>query len=333
MGNVLITGGAGFIGSHLADYLADQKTSVIVLDKLTYAGDKKHLKQAEKTSFLTFVQGDVCDAPLVLSLLAKHDITTVYHLAAETHVDNSITDASPFVQTNVMGTQALLKAALQHWGERKKPSDFRLVHVSTDEVFGSLNEGEEAFTEQSPYAPNSPYAASKAAADHLVRAWFHTYGLPVIVTHCSNNYGSRQHGEKFIPTVIRNALSGSAIPIYGDGKNIRDWLHVEDHCRGLVMAAAKGVEGESYCFGQNNEWRNINLALKICALLDEKRPRKDAKSYKDQISFVADRQGHDRRYAINSSKALKHLDWQAEANFDETFATTCDYYIRLLSEK
>lgn len=324
----LITGGAGFIGSHLADHLIAAGENAVVLDALTYAGTRGNLAFAEKTGKLVFVKGNVCDTRLVHEILKKYEIGTVYHLAAESHVDNSIENAVPFIQTNIAGTYSMLAAALKYRDEHPK-TPFRFVHVSTDEVFGHLEDGDAAFHATSPYRPNSPYSASKAGADHLVRAWFRTYGLPAVITHCSNNYGPRQHREKFIPTVIASALAGKPIPVYGTGENIRDWLYVKDHCEGLVAAAKKGHTGQSYCFGGGNELRNIALAKEICAILDKTAPRADKKPYADQIALVADRKGHDWRYAIDFTSSKKDLDWQPRADFTAMLADTCAYFVAL----
>ncbi len=325
MHKILVTGGAGFIGSHLVDYLIAQNQEIVVVDKLTYAGNRAHLFDAEKTGKLTFLQQDICDGKAIYECLKAHHISCIYHLAAESHVDNSIADASIFMQTNIMGTYALLNASLRYWQETRDPS-FRLIHVSTDEVFGCLSDQDPPFIETTAYAPNSPYSASKAASDHLARAWYVTYGLPVIVTHCSNNFGPRQHHEKLFPTLIRNALQGNKIPIYGEGKNIRDWLYVKDHCRGLYLAANKGKIGEKYCFGGNNEWRNIDLANQVCWQLDLLKPRADQQSYQQQIEFVEDRKGHDWRYAIDCSKAKQDLDYDVEADVSLNLQETISYY-------
>ncbi|MCH9852602.1 MAG: dTDP-glucose 4,6-dehydratase [Alphaproteobacteria bacterium] len=330
----LVTGGAGFIGSHFVDTAIKHGHKIIVLDKLTYAGNRDNLSKAEKTGNLTFVKGDICDAKLVAKLLSQHQIDAVFHLAAESHVDNSIAGADIFIQTNIVGTHILLQECRQYW--ESLPADnkglpagrhFRFIHISTDEVFGTLQEEDAAFTEQSPYRPNSPYSASKASSDLLVRAWVHSYQFPAIITHCSNNYGTRQHGEKLIPTIIRNALQGKKIPIYGDGRNIRDWLHVQDHCAGLYLAYQKGEIGESYCFGGNNEWRNIELAKKICALLDEIAPKDTA--YHQQITFVDDRKGHDWRYAIDSTKAKQNLGFVASNEHDKFLRKVVEFYYDL----
>ena len=324
----MVTGGAGFIGSHFVDEAIQHGHKVIVLDKLTYAGNRAHLSMAEKTGNLTFVEGDICDATLVATLLSDYYIDAVFHLAAESHVDNSIAGADIFIQTNIIGTQILLQACQDYWEGLPVGNHFRFIHVSTDEVFGTLQEGEAGFTEESPYRPNSPYSASKASSDLLVRAWVHSYQFPAIITNCSNNYGTRQHGEKLIPTIIRSALQGKPIPIYGNGRNIRDWLYVEDHCTGLYLAYQQGVIGQSYCFGGNNEWRNIELAEKICGLLDQLIPKNTA--YHQQMTFVEDRKGHDWRYAIDSTKAEQKLGFVVNNNHDkclrEMVAFYCDLY-------
>ncbi len=320
----LVTGGAGFIGSHFVDAAIQNGHKVIVLDKLTYAGNRDNLRSAEKTGNLIFVEGDICDAKLLATLLSQHQIDAVFHLAAESHVDNSIAGADIFIQTNIVGTHILLQTCQHYWEGLPKDNKFRFIHVSTDEVFGTLTETEAAFTENSPYRPNSPYSASKASSDLLVRSWVHSYQFPAIITNCSNNYGTRQHGEKLIPTIIRNALQGKPIPIYGDGRNIRDWLYVKDHCAGLYLAYQKGVVGESYCFGGNNEWRNIELAKKICGLLDEIAPKETA--YHQQIAFVEDRKGHDWRYAIDSTKAKQSLGFVANNSHDTHLREMVEFY-------
>lgn len=329
---VLVTGGAGFIGSHLVDMLLDAGHNVVVIDKLTYAGNKDNLSVALSSEQFEFIQGDIADRDAVTSLFERHDIAGIYHLAAETHVDNSIADPSPFVQSNVVGTAHLLTAALEYYERSGKPDDFRFVHISTDEVFGDLEVGDDPFTESSAYAPNSPYSASKAASDHFVRAWFQTYGLPVVTTYCTNNFGPRQHAEKLIPTVIRHALSGSEIPIYGTGKNIRDWLYVRDHCAGLIKAAQNGAIGETYCFSGSHEMENIVLAEKICAILDALKPRINGVSYQEQITFVTDRKGHDRRYALSSDKAKAQFGWAPEHDFDSVLRQSCAFFLKKAEE-
>ncbi len=329
----LVTGGAGFIGSHLVDYLIKFGNQVVVIDNLSYSGNLENLNNAQASGSLIFKKTDICDDAEILKILNEYNIGTVFHLAAESHVDNSIKNATPFIQTNIVGTFSMLTASLQYWETREKNSNFRFIHVSTDEVFGHLTDDEPPFTESSAYAPNSPYAASKAASDHLARAWHVTYGLPVIITNCSNNFGSRQHHEKLIPTIIRNALQSRPIPIYGTGKNIRDWLFVEDHCRGLHLAATKGKIGETYCFGGNNEKRNIDLANEICQILDEVNPRKDKKSFQSQITYVENRKGHDWRYAINFRKAKDELGfYPSEQKIESLRSVVLDYINQINKE-
>ncbi len=325
----LVTGGAGFIGSHFVDYACAKGHKIVVLDKLTYAGNRDNLDDAEKIGNVVFAQGDINDLKLVNQLLQHYQVGAVFHLAAESHVDNSISDADIFVQTNIAGTASLLKACHYYWHHYWQTSgqqDFRFIHISTDEVFGTLSEADLPFSETAPYQPNSPYSASKAASDHLVRAWFHTYQFPTIVTNCSNNYGTRQHAEKLIPTIIRKALAGEAIPIYGNGQNIRDWLHVKDHCIGLYLAYQKGNIGESYCFGGSNEWRNLDLAKKLCMALDKMFPKSDGSEYQEQIEFVEDRKGHDWRYAIDSRKAEQELGFMAEEQHDDYLQEVIKFY-------
>jgi dTDP-glucose 4,6-dehydratase len=292
---LLITGGAGFIGSAFVRRALDAGCAVTVLDKLTYAGKRENLEGLD----VKLVVGDICDAPLVASLLAEKPDALV-HIAAETHVDNSIAAPDDFIRTNILGSYTLLT-------EARNAGIQRIVQVSTDEVFGSLLPEDPAFTETSPYQPNSPYAASKAAADHLARAWHHTYGLPVIVTHCSNNYGPRQYPEKLIPLAIARMLSGEPIPIYGDGLQVRDWIHVEDHAEGIWLALTKGQVGENYAFGGRAEYTNLALMQMLCGLMDEAAPRADGKNHASAITFVTDRLGHDRRYAIDDRKAEQEL--------------------------
>ncbi len=326
MKSVLVTGGAGFIGSHLVDLLMAQDLNVVVLDALTYAGSKGNLETHFNKPNFHFVEGNICDASLVTELLEKHHIHTVMHLAAESHVDNAIEEPGIFIKTNVDGSYTLLKACLDAW---KDTSDKRFLHVSTDEVFGQLKENDLPFNENTPYAPSSPYSASKASSDLLARAWHHTYKFPVIITNCSNNYGSRQHDEKLIPTIIRNALAGKVIPIYGTGMNIRDWLYVEDHCKGLIAAITQGALGETYCLGGDNEIKNLDIAHQICGILDKKIPKSDGTSYAEQIQFVTDRKGHDFRYAIDFSKARSKIGWTPQIGFQTGLEKTVDHYIRL----
>ncbi len=327
---VLLTGGAGFIGSnHVLHMLENTNDSVFVLDNLTYAGDLRNLKGAEGHPNYTFIKGDICDEELVASLFEKHDFNRVIHFAAESHVDNSITGPAAFIKTNVVGTFVLLQQAYLHWmnGPKDLKSDYsnaRFLHVSTDEVYGTLGP-EGLFTEETAYAPNSPYSASKASSDFIVRSYFHTYGMPVVTTNCSNNYGPHQHKEKLIPTIIRKALAGEPIPIYGDGKNVRDWLYVRDHCSGIQLVLETGQLGETYNIGGRNERENIYIAETICGLLDEMKP-KDT-SYAEQISFVTDRPGHDFRYAIDASKIENGLGWKAAENFETGIRKTIAWYL------
>jgi len=324
--NVLVTGGAGFIGCNFVRYLlaTDPAIRIVTLDLLTYAGSPENLRDLPDPTRHSFVQGDICDRPLVDRLLREHTIDTVAHFAAESHVDRSITGPAAFVQTNLVGTFTLLEAARAAWLDGKSQA-CRFHHISTDEVYGTLQRHDPPFTETTPYAPNSPYSASKAGSDHLVRAYFHTYGLPVVTTNCSNNYGPWQHGEKFIPTVIRSCLLQQPIPVYGDGSNIRDWLYVEDHCRGIDAVIRSGKPGETYNIGGCNEWANIGIAKLICTLLDQRRPHHAP--HDRLISFVTDRPGHDWRYAIDADKMAKALHWQPRETFQTGIAKTVDWYL------
>ena len=330
---ILITGGAGFIGSNFVPYFLENFSQyhVVNLDKLTYAGNLDNLKECENNPRYTFVKGDICDAALVNDLFNKYDIRGVIHFAAESHVDNSITGPLPFIKTNIEGTFTLLEAARQHWlsaPNQVKPGyeNCRFHHISTDEVYGTLGPTG-LFTEQTPYAPNSPYSSSKASSDLLVRAYHHTYGLNVTTSNCSNNYGPKQHDEKLIPTIIRKCLAGQPIPIYGDGKNVRDWLYVLDHCKGIALVWQKGVAGETYNIGGRNERTNLQIVDTICTLLDELKPAANGKSYKELITFVKDRAGHDRRYAIDATKIETKLGWKAEENFESGIAKTVKWYL------
>ena len=328
---VLVTGGAGFIGSNFVHHLlrADTRVRIVNLDLLTYAGSLDNLSNLADPSRHTFVHGDICDRPLVGRLLDEHGVDTVVHFAAESHVDRSISDPREFVRTNVEGTFTLLEAVRAAWLSTGTDAarERRFHHISTDEVFGSLGRGDPAFVETTPYAPNSPYSASKAASDHLVRAYFHTYGLPVVTTHCSNNYGPRQHAEKFIPTVIRNCLAGTRIPVYGDGQNVRDWLYVDDHCDALLRVLTKGKAGETYNIGGCNEWRNSDVVALICRLLDERLPERAP--HMRLVEFVTDRAGHDRRYAIDTAKISDELDWGPAEDFETGIAKTIDWQLGL----
>ncbi|HEY1849374.1 MAG TPA: dTDP-glucose 4,6-dehydratase [Opitutaceae bacterium] len=327
--NYLVTGGCGFIGSNFVRHLlAGADDQVVNLDKLTYAGSASNLADLAGDSRYTFAKGDIGDAGLVSGLLAKHRIGAVVNFAAESHVDRSIDSPEPFVQTNVVGTLRLLEAARRHWASLGGAgASFRFLHVSTDEVYGSLGPRDPAFTEETPYAPNSPYAASKAASDHLVRAYHHTYGLPVLTTNCSNNYGPYHFPEKLFPLVILNALEGKALPIYGDGKQVRDWLYVGDHCRAISLVLSRGRPGATYNVGGLNERDNLGVVNLICSLLDARSPRPDGKPYASQIEFVADRPGHDRRYAINCSKIQSELGWSPRESFETGLAKTVDWFI------
>lgn len=323
----LLTGAAGFIGSNLAHCLTTGGDNVVVYDKLTYAGNAASLDgiAAEK---LDFVHGDICDTELVCETLARHHVDAVFHLAAESHVDRSIDGPGAFIETNINGTFSMLSASRRYYetldGEQKK--DFRFLHISTDEVYGSLGDSG-YFTEETPYAPNSPYSASKASSDHLVRAWFHTYGFPTLTTNCSNNYGPRQFPEKLIPLIIHNALAGKPLPIYGDGKNVRDWLYVEDHCRALHTVMLKGSLGETYNIGGSCERQNIQIVKTVCSILDEIRPKADGAKYESQITYVKDRPGHDRRYAIDAGKIKKELGWQPQETFESGIRKTVEWYL------
>ncbi|MFH0899314.1 MAG: dTDP-glucose 4,6-dehydratase [Pseudomonadota bacterium] len=319
--SILITGGAGFIGSNLVHrwHCRHPDDWIVVLDKLTYAADPRLIAGLERVEL---VQGDIGDGALVRSLLEEQRIRRVIHLAAESHVDRSITGPAPFLETNVLGTFGLLEAARVVWSGDQ---ECRFLHVSTDEVFGSLGETG-YFCETTPYAPNSPYSASKAGSDHLVRAYHHTYGLPVVVTNCSNNYGPRQHPEKLIPLAISRMLAGQNVPVYGDGRNVRDWLYVEDHCAALELVLGRGVVGESYNIGGNNEWHNIDLVRLLCDIVDEMLARK-AGSSRELITFVTDRPGHDRRYAIDASKIKNQLGWQPQESFESGLRQTVRWYL------
>ncbi|ELV8018639.1 dTDP-glucose 4,6-dehydratase [Campylobacter upsaliensis] len=334
MKSILITGGAGFIGSNFVLYFLKKYPNyhIVNLDLLTYAGSLENLKGVENFSNYTFIQGDICDESLVNEIFTKYEIESVIHFAAESHVDNSIANPNAFIKTNVNGTFNLLHTAYLHWFEaphiaRKGKENCIFHHISTDEVFGSLGESG-YFTESTPYAPNSPYSASKASSDMLVRSYIHTYGLKAFITNCSNNYGPKQHDEKLIPTIIRNALQGKTIPIYGDGKNVRDWLYVEDHCCAIDVVFHSQCYGETFNVGGNCERVNIEIAKHICALLDEIAPRADKKSYQSQIAFVQDRAGHDRRYAIDSSKIAKILGWKPQESFASGLEKTLQHYVR-----
>ena len=326
--SVLVTGCAGFIGSNFVHtWLEGSKEPIVNVDKLTYAGNLSNLESVLGDACHTFVQGDIGDRALLDKLLALHQPRAIINFAAESHVDRSIHSPIEFLQTNVMGTFHLLEAARDYWTQQGRPESFRFLHISTDEVFGSLAPNESGFAETHVYEPNSPYSASKASADHLVRAWHHTYGLPVLTTNCSNNYGPYHFPEKLIPLVIHNALSGKPLPIYGDGQQIRDWLYVKDHCLAIACVLDKGVVGETYNVGGNNEKTNLEVVQTICATLDQLRPLKNGKSYSDQITFVKDRPGHDRRYAIDASKIKRDLGWEPQESFESGILKTITWYL------
>lgn len=327
---ILVTGGAGFIGGNFVlDWVAGGEERIVNLDKLTYAGNLETLAPLQDNSQHVFVRGDIGDASLVARVLSEHRPRAVLNFAAESHVDRSILGPGEFIQTNVVGTFALLQAVTDHWKALPpaEQADFRFLQVSTDEVYGTLTSTEAAFRETNAYSPNSPYAASKAAADHLVRAWHHTYGLPVLFTNCSNNYGPYHFPEKLIPLVILNALSGKPLPIYGDGLQIRDWLYVKDHCAAIRRVLASGRVGEAYNVGGSSEKTNLEVVRCLCGLLDEIQPRPDGKSYLDQITFVADRPGHDRRYAVDSRKLQHELGWSPLETFESGLRKTVEWYL------
>jgi dTDP-glucose 4,6-dehydratase len=326
---VLITGGAGFIGSNFVHHWCEHYKSdrVVVLDALTYAGNRNTLKELEELDNFRFVHGDICDRALVDTLLAEEAINTVAHFAAESHVDRSILGPDAFVRTNVVGTFTLLESFRNHWEHRGRKSSDRFLHVSTDEVYGTLEPDDHPFTETTPYAPNSPYSASKAGSDHLARAYYHTYGVPTIITNCSNNYGPYHFPEKLIPLMCINILLGKPLPVYGDGQNIRDWLYVRDHCRALDVVIHKGVPGETYNVGGNNEVKNIDLVHMLCSLMDELAPNLPVKPSKELITFVKDRPGHDRRYAIDATKIKTELGWSPAVTVEEGLRQTIEWYL------
>jgi dTDP-glucose 4,6-dehydratase len=328
---ILITGGAGFIGGNFVlDWLANPTAEGVVnLDKLTYAGNLATLQSLSTDARHVFIESDIGDYELVLSLLKKHSVRAVVNFAAESHVDRSIHGPGEFIQTNVVGTFNLLEAVRAYWSDLSDSAkaDFRFLHVSTDEVYGSLSPTDHAFTETNTYEPNSPYSASKAASDHLVRAWHHTYGLPVLTTNCSNNYGPYHFPEKLIPLVILNALAGKPLPIYGDGQQIRDWLYVKDHCSAIRRVLEAGKLGETYNVGGWNEKPNLEVVNTICSILDELRPKSDGSSYASQITYVEDRPGHDRRYAIDATKLERELGWKPAETFDTGIRKTVQWYL------
>jgi dTDP-glucose 4,6-dehydratase len=328
---ILVTGGAGFIGSaFVLQWLAEQQAPVIVLDKLTYAGNLENLASVAQCARYNFVHGDIGDGALVRRILKEQRPRAIVHFAAESHVDRSILGPAEFIRTNIEGTFQLLEATKEYWSGLPVDDQarFRFLHVSTDEVYGSLTPTAPAFTEETPYAPNSPYSASKAASDHLVRAYHHTYGLPVLTTNCSNNYGPRQFPEKLIPLVTLNALKGAPLPVYGDGQNVRDWLYVEDHCDGIRTVLDRGIPGETYNIGGRQEMSNLEVVRQICAILDELRPAQ--RPYEAQITFVKDRPGHDRRYAMDIAKIERELGWQPRETFASGLRKTIEWYLENL---
>ena len=332
---ILVTGGAGFIGSNLVHYLLSEApkelgyevTKVVNLDKLTYAGNLSNLKEIESDPRHVFVQGDITDGEFIKNLYAEHDFDAVMHLAAESHVDRSIDSPLPFIETNVIGTFHLLNEARNHWISKDKPENFRFLHVSTDEVYGSLEMEDPAFTETTPYQPNSPYSASKASSDHLVRSYFHTYGLPVVTTNCSNNYGPYQFPEKLIPLMIQKVLRGENLPVYGDGSNVRDWLYVADHCSGLFLSLVKGRLGETYNIGGKCEMKNIDLVRTLIDVIREESEGVEIRPADEVITYVTDRPGHDKRYAINCEKIGSELGWEPAETFDSGIRRTVRWYL------
>jgi dTDP-glucose 4,6-dehydratase len=327
---ILVTGGAGFIGSNFVlEWLAQGVGPVVNLDKLTYAGNVENLAAVEANPTYTFVRGDICDAALIARLLNEHQPRAIVHFAAESHVDRSIVGPEAFLRTNIDGTFTLLQAARAYSDalNEKGKQRFRFLHVSTDEVYGTLGPDDPAFHENTPYTPNSPYAASKAASDHLVRAWTHTYGLPTLITNCSNNYGPYQFPEKLIPLVIANALAGKPLPVYGDGRQVRDWLYVRDHCRAIMAVLDRGTIGACYNIGGNNQRANIDVVRTICGLLDELRPASTGRPYDQLITYVKDRPGHDRRYAIDARKIERELDWRPQETFETGLRKTVQWYL------
>ena len=326
--NILVTGGAGFIGCNYVRYMFanNDDIKIVNLDKLTYAGSMANLHDLEDEVRHHFIQGDICDKQLISQLLEQHSIDTIVHFAAESHVDRSLTGPGEFITSNVVGTFTLLEAAREYWQQANGLSEAqcRFHHISTDEVYGTLSADDNAFTESTAYAPNSPYSASKAASDHLVRAWHHSYEMPVTTSNCSNNYGPYQNPEKFIPTVIRACQQEAPIPVYGDGSNIRDWLYVDDHCSGIDAVVRRGTIGQTYNIGGNNEWANLDICKVICDLMDQSMPA--AVSHQQLIEFVTDRPGHDWRYAVDSSKITTDLGWQPQETFESGIVKTVEWY-------
>ena len=331
--NILVTGGAGFIGSAVIRYLINETNSnVLNIDKLTYAGNLESLETVSNNPRYQFLHADICDKSAMTKAFQDFQPNIVMHLAAESHVDRSIDGPMDFIQTNIIGTYNLLEVARNYWQNltEDKKSRFKFHHISTDEVYGDLEGTDDLFTEETSYSPSSPYSASKASSDHLVRAWYRTYGLPVVVTNCSNNYGPYHFPEKLIPLVILNALDGKPLPVYGDGKQIRDWLYVEDHARALYLVATTAKVGETYNIGGHNEKQNIDVVKTICTILDNIKPRTDGQSYTQQITFVKDRPGHDLRYAIDASKIQQELNWQPQETFESGIQKTVEWYLNNL---
>jgi dTDP-glucose 4,6-dehydratase len=327
---ILVTGGAGFIGANFVlDWLAAERETVVNLDKLTYAGNVENLASLRGDPRHVFIQGDISDQPLVSDVLHEYCPRAILNFAAETHVDRSIYSPSEFIRTNVVGAFNLLEAVRRYWDELAEPErqSFRFLHVSSDEVYGSLQATDSPFRETDAYKPNSPYSASKAASDHLVRAWHHTYGLPVLTTNCSNNYGPYHFPEKLIPLCILNALDGKPLPVYGDGQQIRDWVYVKDHCCAIRRVLQAGIVGETYNVGGSNEKTNLEVVKTICRILDDAKPRQDGKSYAQQITFIADRPGHDRRYATDAGKLERSLGWKPEETFETGIRKTVQWYL------
>lgn len=329
---ILVTGGAGFIGSAVVRHIINNTNDAIInVDKLTYAGNLESLNSVCENNRYTFIQADICDAKLITDIFKQHQPDAIMHLAAESHVDRSIDGPSEFIQTNIIGTYTLLEAARQYWNQlpTDKKAAFRFHHISTDEVYGDLESTTDLFTETTPYAPSSPYSASKASSDHLVRAWQRTYGLPTIVTNCSNNYGPFHYPEKLIPLIILNALEGKALPVYGNGQQIRDWLYVEDHARALYKVVTEGKIGETYNIGGHNEKANIDVVKTICSILEELLPNKpnDIENYSDLITYVTDRPGHDLRYAIDATKIKNELNWVPDETFETGLRKTVEWYL------
>jgi len=331
--SIIVTGAAGFIGSNFVlNWLEHNNEKVIALDKLTYAGNLENLTTAESNPNYVFVQGDIGDSTLIARLLQDHQPRAIINFAAESHVDRSIHGPDDFIQTNIIGTYRLLEEVRSYFNQLNKnfQNQFRFLHVSTDEVYGSLTESQPALKETNKYEPNSPYSASKASSDHLVRAWHYTFGLPVLTTNCSNNYGPYHFPEKLIPLCILKALQGQNLPIYGDGKQVRDWLYVIDHCKAITIVLENGVIGNTYNIGGSNEKTNLEVVTKLCDLLDELKPRDDGKSYKEQITFVKDRPGHDYRYAVDASKIMDELGWKPKETFETGLIKTIKWYLKNL---